>query len=278
MFTFLPSDVDGRVIGENWYHYWTKQDKWEKYMTAGNISTDENQGYLNGRMFVFKGDTTSTQKFGTGTVPASSKDSKFTDFKNFMGDKTNATPADAVRYILGYKTSKDHVDGELRILDIEPCYDRKNGYSLKKSYIQLMIPNFIGDIKITHMTTAEFIGSTEDLNSKYNMIYLGLDQGAYNLVEKDVTYKDADGNVKWIKENQTVWNDTTMNGKIYFHTGDKMTSAEYSRSDGISRSVKFLWAGSGNNVIEDTTLRFPGNDITKIKNCLLYTSPSPRDA
>ena len=41
-----------------------------------------------------------------------------------------------------------------------------NGYSLKKSYIQLMIPNFIGDIKITHMTTAEFIGSTEDLNSK----------------------------------------------------------------------------------------------------------------
>lgn len=77
-----------------------------------------------------------------------------------------------------------------------------------------MIPNFIGDIKITHMTTAEFIGSTEDLNSKYNMIYLGLDQGAYNLVEKDVTYKDADGNVKWIKENQTVWNDTTMNGKF----------------------------------------------------------------
>ena len=57
MFTFLPSDVDGRVIGENWYHYWTKQDKWEKYMTAGNISTDENQGYLNGRLFVFKGES-----------------------------------------------------------------------------------------------------------------------------------------------------------------------------------------------------------------------------
>ena len=48
-----------------------------------------------------------------------------------------------------------------------------------------------------------------------------------------------------------------------------MTSAEYSRSDGISRSVKFLWAGSGNNVIEDTTLRFPGNDITKIKKAEL---------
>lgn len=268
-FTFLPSDVDGRVIGENWYHYWTKLDKWETYKTAGEITSDENQGYLNGRMFVFKGDKTSTQDFGTGTVPASDPKSKFTDFKEFTGNDPKATPADAVRYILGYKTSKDHVDGELRILDIEPCYDRKNGYSLKKSYIQLMIPNFIGDIKITHMTTAEFIGSTEDLNSKYNMIYLGLDQGAYNLVEKDVTYKDADGNVKWIKENQTVWNDTSMNGKIYFHTGDKMTSAEYSRSDGISRSVKFLWAGSGNNVIEDTTLRFPGNDITKIKKAEL---------
>jgi hypothetical protein len=268
-FTFLPSDVDGRVIGENWYHYWTKPDKWETYKTAGEITSDENQGYLNGRMFVFKGDKTSTQDFGTGTVPASDPNSKFTDFKEFTGNDPKATPADAVRYILGYKTSKDHVDGELRILDIEPCYDRKNGYSLKKSYIQLMIPNFIGDIKITHMTTAEFIGSTEDLNSKYNMIYLGLDQGAYNLEKKRVAYKDADGNVKWIDEMQTVWNDTTMNGKIYFHTGDKMTSAEYSRSDGISRSVKFLWAGSGNNVIEDTTLRFPGNDITKIKKAEL---------
>ena len=48
-----------------------------------------------------------------------------------------------------------------------------------------------------------------------------------------------------------------------------VTSAEYSRSDGISRSVKFLWAGSGNNVIEDTTLRFSGNDITKIKKAEL---------
>lgn len=54
-FTFLPSDVDGRVIGENWYHYWTKPDKWETYKTAGEITSDENQGYLNGRMFVFKG-------------------------------------------------------------------------------------------------------------------------------------------------------------------------------------------------------------------------------
>ena len=92
----------------------------------------KNQGYLNGRLFVFKGDTTSTQAFGTGTVPASDPNSKFTDFKEFTGNDPKATPADAVRYILGYKTSKDHVDGELRILDIEPCYDRKNGYSLKK--------------------------------------------------------------------------------------------------------------------------------------------------
>ncbi len=30
-----------------------------------------------------KGDTTSTQAFGTGTVPASDPNSKFTDFKEF---------------------------------------------------------------------------------------------------------------------------------------------------------------------------------------------------
>ena len=87
-----------------------------------------------------------------------------------------------------------------------------------------MIPKFRGDIEITHMTTAQFIGSAEDLNSTYNMIFMGLDYGAYSTKREWVTSANdgKGGNV-----DVTYWNDPEMKGKIYFHTGDKMTGANY---------------------------------------------------
>ena len=124
-------------------------------------------------------------------------------------------------------------------LDIEPCYDSKNGYSLTKNYIYIMLPNFDGKVNITHMTTAEFIGNSEDLNSTYNMIFMGLDDGAYN--KEQQTLKDPTEN-KEVSGQFTKWNDSAMNGKIYFHTGDLAKSTPYSvRDRKISRSVKFLW-------------------------------------
>ena len=134
---------------------------------------------------------------------------KFYDKKDAGG-----TPSDSVRYILANRnTSESQITGELNILDIEPCYDSMNGYSLQESYIRMMIPKFRGTINITHMTTAEFIGSTEDLNSTYNMIFMGLDQGAYNT---KYAWMDGKNGI------YTYWNDSWMDGKIYFHTGDKV--------------------------------------------------------
>lgn len=264
MFTFLPSDVSGEAVGYSWYSYWTSREKWENYETAGNIMTDGNRNYVNRRLLTFNSDNSITQAFGRDTMDLSSDTYKFQDFKTFMNGEQKASTADAVRYILGNGNASDSIDGELKILDIEPCYDSKNGYELQESFIRLMIPKFKGEVSIRHMTTAEFIGSSEDLNSTYNMIFLGLDDGAYN-------HED-----KWVgEENKTVsctkWNDTLMSGKIYFHTGDLMTSAEYARGDGRDRSVKFLTKGTKNgnkwswSDVDSTVLRFPGNDITKLK-------------
>lgn len=66
----------------------------------------------------------------------------------------------------------------------------------------------------------------------------------------------------------TVWNDKSMNGKIYFHTGDKITSSEQKISlKGIKedRSVKYLWSVIKKAAVNSTELRYPGNDITAIK-------------
>lgn len=268
MFTFLPTTVSGEKVNWDWYHYWTSADKWENYGTAGNITTDGNRNYVNHRLFTFNSDNSITQGFGSDCINTGAAGYKFTSFKEFMGDKTVASPADAVRYILGERSPSEYIKKDLNILDIEPCYDSKNGYELTESYIRLMIPKLRGEIHITHMTTAAFIGSTQDLNSTYDMIFMGLDDGAYNHETKNI---QSSLTGIWSNVSCTKWNDSSMDGKIYFHTGDSMDAAEYTRGDGRSRSVKFLVNGTKNgnqwswNILDSIKLRFPGNDLTRLK-------------
>lgn len=253
LFTFLPCE-DTWKNKSNWYEYWTKPDKWEDYQMGGNINA--NHSYTNNRVFIcgeggdnlrnylVHGVSTSIKKDGTDEVIR-----EYTDFKKYVNDADSATPAEAVGFILGIKNSNDKIKGDLNILDIEPCFDIENGYTLTENYIYLMMPNFDGNVNITHMTTAEFIGKSEDLNSTYNMIFMGLDDGGYN--------KDWSG--------KTVWNDTAMNGKIYFHTGDLSRGGYWPDN---KQSVKFLYTTdtSSSQYKDDRPLmRFPGNDITELK-------------
>ena len=255
MFTFLPTNArtTDPEVNYNWYGYFTSMDKWNDYQMAGNI--EANRRYINNRIYIGgDGGDILRNYLQDGLNLTDKTGTKYTDFQDFMDNADKATPADAVRYVLGQRNNTNKIEGDLNVLDIEPCYDSKNGYSLTKNYIYMMVPDLEGKVNITHMTTAEFIGTAQDLNSTYDLIFLGLDDGAYN--------KAGDG--------KTVWNDSSMNGKIYFHTGDKMTAAEYS-SDNRSRSVKFLTKGtkSGDTWtwknVDSAELRFSGNDITRLK-------------
>lgn len=259
LYTFLPVGISAQEAGYNWYKYWTSDDKWDDYQMPGNI--EANRRFINEHMYIGGEGGDILRNFTNDNLNLNSTNTKYTDFQDYMTppgqpDATTAKPADAIRYILDQegKSRTDKIEGDLEILDIEPCYDSKNGYSLTKNYIYMMVPDLEGKVNITHMTTAEFIGTAQDLNSTYDLIFLGLDDGAYN--------KAGDG--------KTVWNDSSMNGKIYFHTGDKMTAAEYS-SDNRSRSVKFLtketksgdtWTWKN---VDSAELRFSGNDITRLK-------------
>ena len=259
LYTFLPVGISAQEAGYNWYKYWTSDDKWNDYQMPGNI--EANRRFINEHMYIGGEGGDILRNFTNDNLNLNSTNTKYTDFQDYMTppgqpDATTAKPADAIRYILDKdgKSRTDKIKKDLEVLDIEPCYDSKNGYSLTKNYIYMMVPDLEGKVNITHMTTAEFIGTAQDLNSTYDLIFLGLDDGAYN--------KTGDG--------KTVWNDSSMNGKIYFHTGDKMTAAEYS-SDNRSRSVKFLTKGtkSGDTWkwknVDSAELRFSGNDITRLK-------------
>lgn len=228
------------------------------------------------------------KRFGTDAEIKKKKESDDKDVRDAAiaaeneKNKYSPTPSNAIRYILGVTTKSENTKTykkNIKVLDIEPCVKLardesstkdnavKPEYELTENYIKFMLPALDGKIEITHMTTAEFIGKTEDLNSTYDMIFMGLDCGAYNTSSKNIYVHSVDGgNGSWIIKELPDWNDYLVNGKIYVHTGDKMTSTEQT-VNGRSRSVDFLWSDkySGNSWEKHTTLRFPGNDITKIK-------------
>lgn len=235
------------------------------------IGITQYKNWMQGHVYTYPNNTSIAQMYLSGQVGTNLD--YFTDFGDYLDgiDESNPNPSDAVRYILDLEEDKEPEEKKtLRVLDLEPCVGlvkkEENGkiYSepewvLTESYLHMMLPSFDGEIEIVHQTTAEFNGKTEDLNSEYNLIYLGLDTGAYSLSRQNVTIEG-----KNIQMNVPDWNDNSMDGLIYFHTGDGMVNAFDTRS-GRNSSVRFLWDSETGNTVESDALRFPGNDITSIK-------------
>ena len=279
--TFLLFDTNQTSYwqGNEWYYdwrveqYWTSDAAWEKYKT--HLQFSEYRPWVKDHVYIYNSDSSLPQCYMSKGVASNPKEDRFTGYRdsveeykkeNGYGNDYKPTPSNAVRYILGVrpKLEKDSI----KVLDIEPSVGLKrkssssninqvtSDYQLTEDDVRGMLTNSIlskynGDIEIVHMTTAEFIGRTEDLNSTYDMIYMGLDDNAYNK-----------------QKGETTWNDSSLNGKIYFHTGDKVTSSEQNIPiKGIieKRSVKYLWSKIKNGSINSTELRYSGNDITKIK-------------
>lgn len=264
--TIPPVEQTGYI---NPYDYWTNNDAyglWETHGILGNINDGNYNVRVDGHIYTFSDDNALTFDY-TDTSQSQVPNSKFEDYQDYLneyydvkdGEANHAgTPSDAVRYILGdhTKDSNDKMTGTLNILDIEPSFDYKNGYSLKESYIRMMIPKFTGTIQIKHMTTAEFIGSAEDLNSTYDMIFMGLDCEAYYLKEQWTGSENAE---------LPDWNDDAMDGKIYFHTGDQAIANLQDQAGKAKFGIDFLWSEAKKEAVNSRELRFPGNDITRLK-------------
>jgi hypothetical protein len=276
-FYLFNTDVDLSAYGNSWGQYWNSKDAWNSYTAGAGISNTVKKDWVSDHVYTYPGNRNMLQDYllsdmnngqqGAG-ISSGNSGSWFTDFYDYVdasGDAGKADSSDAIRYILGInkKTDTTAEVSTLRILDIEPSVglnsDSTPEYFLTDSYVRMLIPSFTGDIEITNQTTAEFIGKTEDLNSTYNLIFMGLDCSAYNTVSRGIQLNSG----TWVSMVVPDWNDNSMDGKIYFHTGDKMESTESGRS--ARSSVKFLWSTATNTALTGTTLRFSGDDITKKK-------------
>lgn len=169
---------------------------------------------------------------------------------------TNISQATVIRHIINYKYRRSTEPKKtIKVLEIEPCMSDEESPDLTEAEIKSWINggDSVESIEITRMTTAEFIGKIEDINEIYDLVYIGTDKDHMNVTETD----------------STVFNDSSMDGLIYFHTGDiryaTMELAGILDSEYVSGSKE-----KGGNVYYYNPVRYGGNDITEEKkNALL---------
>lgn len=155
-------------------------------------------------------------------------------YENFLAEKngntsTNKlkeviTKASITRYILNWYMHRVTVKSSIRVLDLEPCYDFNKTLEseLQNDVVNMMGMNGIYEasaINITQMSSAEFIGKIEDLNEKYDMIYLGARVGKMNT-----------------KDGVTDYNDKQMKGLIYSHVGDYYNYATDTTTENVTQA------------------------------------------
>ncbi len=187
-------------------------------------------------------------------------------YENFLAEKNGTTTkltesitkASITRYILNWYMHRVTVKSSVRVLDLEPCYDfsTSSATTLTADRVKEFMgrkDTYTGTVNITQMPSAEFIGKIEDLNEKYDMIYLGAQVGAMNT--------DSSGN--------TVYNDSHMNGLIYSHVGDYY---DYSGEDRNAQnrlrdaSLNHKINDDGNDLNNSTNVyRGPGNDMNSTR-------------
>lgn len=192
-------------------------------------------------------------------------------YENFLAEKNgNTSPklkeeitkASITRYILNWYMHRVTVKSSIRVLDLEPCCDFNKTL---ESQLQNNVVNMMGmtgiyeasAINITQMSSAEFIGKIEDLNEKYDMIYLGARVGKMN-TENGVT----------------VYNDPQMKGLIYSHVGDYYDYA----TDTTTENVDVTQARETPNArhrLQDSSLNHSKteDDDPKNKSADVYRGP-----
>lgn len=154
-------------------------------------------------------------------------------YENFLAKKNNSnaaqmdeeiSKASITRYILNWYMHRVTVKSSIRVLDLEPCYDFDDENTVLTPQKVFEMTGMTGKyeesvtkINITQMSSAEFIGKIEDLNEKYDMIYLGARVGKMN-TENGVT----------------VYNDPQMKGLIYSHVGDYYDYATETKTENVT--------------------------------------------
>lgn len=167
-----------------------------------------------------------------------------------VADSEGYNMTNALYYLLNGNGAPKKYEDDIRVLDIEPS----DGEGAHKDssfwfwYISKYMRNFSGKVEVTDTTTWEFAGNIDDLNSEYDLIYIG-----GNIEPMDENLKDMmPGHDVKINEWQT------ENRKyLYAHNGAVMEGVKLTNRAGTL----------GDTTADSAVTKFiaSGNDLTKIK-------------
>ncbi len=174
------------------------------------------------------------------------------------------TMVDCVNYLLNETPGAWVNNMEYHILELQPSPDYEDEDSFWKMFLAMNL-NSVKDPVVEHMTTSEFIGSTVDCISAYDMVYVGMNKMSSDLTMDFSKFKPkSDDYNKEDPERQYTTN------YVYAHTGPKVDMAKslYTTPD-TSRYFNaqhdfyafYGWLGS----LEENRERFfafSGNDLT----------------
>ena len=146
---------------------------------------------------------------------------------------------EAMYYLTHAKVAISNFDEKVNVLDIEPS---SLGTTFKNEsfwfwYVSKYIGNFSSKVNVTKKSTWEFVGDIDDLNSEYDLIYIGgkLDTSA---LENAGSYKNA-----WAQNANKKY-------YLYSHSGNKYNSVDVKNggSLGDAGDVIQSFVGSGNDI------------------------------
>lgn len=219
--------------------------------------------------------------FITATLFSKTLEFKFDELIKAVATGTNDENSD-VKVVDGKLT---YIGPDIRILEIEPA-DSFKLTDISSTRVTTGVETVTRNvnskeykIEITHMTMAEFIGKTEQLNGKYDVIVIGRyvdktlqapngaisytndKQGTawfrdYVDIDNDITNKKANEIKEFIESGQLVYIDKdikSMNGsKIYYH----MINADGAFNQTTDNLIKNLSVtGNNNNITIDSIFK-----------------------
>lgn len=179
-------------------------------------------------MYIYNANTSIVMQFNSSVVPYTSQTKEVFEYYN-LGSANMITPAQIIRYLLDRVNDGANIPS-ISILEIQPFEDYKQNW---ETYIKGLLPSFRGSLKITSMTSKEFICRIEELVGSYDMVYLGMNK------ERALDYQKVD---------------LAFDSLAFSHVGKRML-------------VKDDWnmAGWMLKKAGNFYTRYSGNDITKLK-------------
>lgn len=208
--------------------------------------SDNGNYYVNRNVYVVNSGTPLVNRDFPESIDGGSAESGFSEVLNLIRSENvllpeenripeNVSKAKAIEYIINYSVGFIADFTDLRILELQPTsndkadlqaenptdssttlYWQRNATGAIKK--QVLRSSRKVDVKVTTKAAAAFNSEWEDINEKYNLVFIGLDGQKLNY---------AAG--LW---SGTVYNNTDLNNKLY-HTGDQAAndSGQYDPSD-----------------------------------------------